>query len=535
MSVATPPASNADAMFGKNRMMEAGFDVDGDGVVEADELLDLQRLNYATPGGMRRGQMQVPAGGFSRYAHSMTNKAKAERVRREQHERSLLGSPHLPKNTRVFAASGEVTTMGAWEGSDLVSGQRGVKEIKANGREFTTQRRSDAKLKNHETKDRAKFTPKKVLPKQSRTAPSGTANARSPLSGSHTSDQFADAHAAFTKDEHIDRARLHAQTGQPNPKAAPTEEAEERYQTALALTSRASPSVVEHLLAVFGVPSSIFGVVSSPDVTSPTSPTTTMVPAEEMVAKSKASAEKLYPETYNGSYTAVVQETNAMRATDTRQYIMANNEDIQLHEQAYLDTAAEKKRAVNAGKTSAELAKEEVLRARQLEAEELTAESKRLAVIDYTNRMNEQKEKNERAARSFDQRYLTIDEMVETLQQFSPEEASLTPRSVYTMEPASRSPTEAYLAPFQGLSDSVVKANAKLFSRIHNVGAKTDDDVDDETAGAARATMAAKSKATKLAKAKKLAAQNEAIKKRIANVEAIVDADYDETPLNKND
>jgi hypothetical protein len=58
----------ADAMFGKNRMTEAGYDVDGNGVIEENELVDLQRLNYSTPGGMRRGEMQVPAGGFSRYA-----------------------------------------------------------------------------------------------------------------------------------------------------------------------------------------------------------------------------------------------------------------------------------------------------------------------------------------------------------------------------------------------------------------------------------------------------------------------------------
>jgi hypothetical protein len=61
----------ADAMFGKNRMTEAGYDVDGNDVIEENELVDLQRLNYSTPGGMRRGEMQVPAGGFSRYAQSM--------------------------------------------------------------------------------------------------------------------------------------------------------------------------------------------------------------------------------------------------------------------------------------------------------------------------------------------------------------------------------------------------------------------------------------------------------------------------------
>lgn len=47
--------------------------------------------------------------------------------------------------------------------------------------------------------------------------------------------------------------------------------------------------------------------------------------------------------------------------------------------------------------------------------------------------------------------------------------------------------------------------------------------------------MAEQSKATKEAKAKKLAAQTNAFKKRIANAKAVVDADYDKTPLNPND
>ena len=38
----------ADHMFGKNRMKEEGADVDGDGIVEEDEVLNLQTLNYCT-------------------------------------------------------------------------------------------------------------------------------------------------------------------------------------------------------------------------------------------------------------------------------------------------------------------------------------------------------------------------------------------------------------------------------------------------------------------------------------------------------
>ena len=55
------------------------------------------------------------------------------------------------------------------------------------------------------------------------------------------------------------------------------------------------------------------------------------------------------------------------------------------------------------------------------------------------------------------------------------------------------------------------------------------------TAGAARATMAAQSKARKEAKAKQLAAHAKALEKTIANAQAAVDADYDQTPLNPSD
>ena len=125
--------------------------------------------------------------------------------------------------------------------------------------------------------------------------------------------------------------------------------------------------------------------------------------------------------------------------------------------------------------------------------------------------------------------------MVSTLQSFSPEEASLTPRSAYTMEPASRSPRDAYLKPFEGQTDQVAKDNAALFARIRGITARTDVDVSDEAAGAARATMKAQSKARNEAKAKKLAAHAQAMKEKIANVQAEVDADYDKTPLDPSD
>ena len=52
--------------------------------------------------------------------------------------------------------------------------------------------------------------------------------------------------------------------------------------------------------------------------------------------------------------------------------------------------------------------------------------------------------------------------------------------------------------------------------RIRGIAARTDVDLSDETAGAARATMAAQSKARKEAKAKQLAAHAKALEKTIA-------------------
>jgi len=524
---------------GKSFKMDSGFDVDGDGVIEENELVDLQRLNYSTPGGMRRGEMQVPAGGFSRYAQSMCNKAKAARVRREQQERQILRSPHYPKGYLVTLATGKVSTIGKWKGSDLVAGsqqseggkisalqplliENGAKPARVY--EWKSASKSEGKLKNHETKDKALVTRAEALPKKT-TPFSGLANSRSPLSGSHSSDTFDDAHDAFTKDEHTDRARLHAQTGYPAPKAAQTADTEERHQAALALTSRAPPTFVDALLSFFGA-----GTEAAPP-----SPKTSKFSPEEMRIKYKASAEKLYPPGYNGSYNAVVQQTNAQRAEETRQDEAHWKEELQTEEQKYMDKAIAARTAVQSGKSNAEMAKEEIVRAKQMEAEEIVKESKRLMYLAHADQVAVLKANKTRTAVSFDNRYLTIDEMVATLQKFSPEEASLTPRSQYSLDPQSRNPTAAYLIPFKGQSDKVTKENAALFTRIHNIGAKTDDDVDDEAAGAARATMAAESEKRKKDQAKKLAAQNVAIKKKIAATKAKVDADYDETPLNKND
>ena len=254
-----------------------------------------------------------------------------------------------------------------------------------------------------------------------------------------------------------------------------------------------------------------------------------------MSARHKASAEKLYPAGYNGAYTAVVQETNAEQAQETRDDIKAWKEEIQIEEHVYLDKATAAHTAVVSGKANGELAKEEMVRARQLEADEMKRESARLHALARDILDKDQKKKAERAAQSFDERYMSIEEMVATLQNFSPDEASLTPRGAYTMDPASRSPREAYLKPFEGLGEQVVKENAALFAKIRGIKQRTDEDISDETAGAARATMAAQSKARKKAEAKKMAAHVKAAKKGIANAQAQVDADFDMTPLNAND
>jgi hypothetical protein len=282
------------------------------------------------------------------------------------------------------------------------------------------------------------------------------------------------------------------------------------------------------LISFFGAGDESLPRVSSSDKAA-------MVATEVQKANYKASAEKLLPEGYNGSYNAVVQQMNSHRAEETRQDIAVWQDELQNEEHKYMDKAMTSRAAIHHGRANTEMAKEEVLRAKQMEAEEVMKESKRLHTIARKSLDTDQKAKNERAAQSFDRRYLTIDEVVATLQKFSPEEASLTPRSFYTMEPESRSPSDAYLRPFKNLSDQVAKENAALYARIHNIAARTDVDISDEAAGAARGTMAEESDANKKEKAKKLAAQNKAFHRRIADTKAKVDDDYDETPLDKND
>ena len=67
------------------------------------------------------------------------------------------------------------------------------------------------------------------------------------------------------------------------------------------------------------------------------------------------------------------------------------------------------------------------------------------------------------------------------------------------------------------------RENAEMKKKLRSVQAKTDDDVMDEEAGAARAKMAADSKALKAKQAAALAKENLAMKDRIDSTTAKTD------------
>lgn len=71
----------------------------------------------------------------------------------------------------------------------------------------------------------------------------------------------------------------------------------------------------------------------------------------------------------------------------------------------------------------------------------------------------------------------------------------------------------------------IAKENAEMRMRIRSVKAITDDDLDDDAAGEARAKAAAASKARREAEAAKLAKANAEMKRRIANTKAATDDD----------
>jgi len=86
------------------------------------------------------------------------------------------------------------------------------------------------------------------------------------------------------------------------------------------------------------------------------------------------------------------------------------------------------------------------------------------------------------------------------------------PTSYYSMEadtagPYRRKTRDAHVA----------MANAALYRRIQQVKAIVDVDISDESAGAARATMAAESKERKEGEARQLADENKAYEKMIAS------------------
>jgi len=76
-----------------------------------------------------------------------------------------------------------------------------------------------------------------------------------------------------------------------------------------------------------------------------------------------------------------------------------------------------------------------------------------------------------------------------------------------------------------GCQEEISRANEELRERLQNVKARTDDDVTDDAAGFARATVAAESKQRKAAEAARIRRENEAQLERLRNVKAVVDDD----------
>jgi hypothetical protein len=69
----------------------------------------------------------------------------------------------------------------------------------------------------------------------------------------------------------------------------------------------------------------------------------------------------------------------------------------------------------------------------------------------------------------------------------------------------------------------IAEGNVEIFQRIAFAAPRTDDLIDDEAAGKARKTFAAKSRAQKAAEASRIAKENDEIKKRIRNTQASTD------------
>jgi len=439
---------------------------------EHSEVLDLKRLFDATPSGLRRGVSQVPAGGFARYLTAEINKNKADRVRKEQHERELMGSPHFPSSKWEV---GVPLQLSEWK-----DGAHGALGNHSAWKPTTWEKAR--------TKSRLEASPSPVAQKALSLSPSSRSG--SPVSHPPSS-------------------------GEKKLVASPTGEA--RTNRALVLSSRQPPSARYE---------------KSPQ--SDNSPTS--VRADLTGAPTYDQTVFPYMLQTNSAYCPVVQESNAQQAQETREEIARWKEEGRREEQKRLARDAANRTEVLAVRVNGLMAKEEMLRSRQLEAEEVLRESCRLHALAAAEREEHQKIANERAAQSFDRRYLTTEECVKTLEYFSPAMASLTPRGYYTME----SPDvigQSYLKPTEGLSasqglcDRVKSENDALYRRIHHIAARTDDDVSDEAAGKARATMAAKSKARKKKEAQKLAVQNDAYEKKMENVVSKTDCSYDATPM----
>lgn len=447
------------------------------------EVLDLKRLFDATPSGLRRGVSQVPSGGFARYLTAEVNKSKAEHVRKE----------HAEREKQCRWKTGAPLQRSEWE-----DGARGAL---GNGSGWKPPMDwNDARSKS-------------------------ASNLHGNVSMHMSRSLMPCAADAVSPDRDPTRiSPYYPNTTTPAPEKKGTPRTEDRATRAMAISSRSPVSGLQLLQF-------------SPAAES--SPTSVCFEAKDTWQfEVKEYDETVFPYMLqaNSAYNAMVHESNAQAAQDTREEIARWREEGRREEQKRRARDAAKRTEVLAARINSLMAKEDMLRARQVEAEEVMRESCRLHDLAVKDRENFKQYQNARASKSFDRRYMNTEECVATLERFDTAAASLTPRGYYTME----SPEvvgQSYLKPTKGLHkskglcDRVKSENDALYRKIHHVAARTDDDVGDETAGKARATMAAKSRARKKKEAAKLAKENEEYKKTMESIKSKVDCAYDETPM----
>jgi len=208
----------------------------------------------------------------------------------------------------------------------------------------------------------------------------------------------------------------------------------------------------------------------------------------------------------------VVQYNNARQAQETRAEIAQWRKMGRREEQRRLARDAAKHEQVLAGRANAALAKEEKLREKQAEAREELRTLRGQIAVAISEREALHQSAKERASHQFDRRYMSEEECLASLEKLNLDQTSQTPTSYYSMEadtagPYRRKTRDAHVA----------MANAALYRRIQQVKAIVDVDISDESAGAARATMAAESKERKEGEARQLADENKAYEKMIAS------------------